>query len=175
MSFTHTVTPLPPPPSPLPSLSPSLLLPLPSPPSLPDTLALLHYGAHTNTAALALAISTNITMTMTNGVSSSSHVTELTDQVIEMLLVGEFSHNSVGLRCLLQALVKLSSLSGSASKAAIDTLLSLLPQFTGEWTVLAAIMWDYVHDQVNTCICCVMLWLSWQPVLVTCGVRWRRH
>lgn len=70
----------------------------------------------------------------TNGVSSSSHVTELTDQVIETLLVGDFSckATSLGMQCLLHALVKLSAVSGTASKSAMDTLLSLLPQFSGE-------------------------------------------
>lgn len=74
-------------------------------------------------------------MATANGVSSSSHVTELTDQVIEALLVGDFSSeaNGLGLRCLLRALVQLSSVSGSANKAALDTLLSLLPQFSGEF------------------------------------------
>ena len=77
-------------------------------------------------------------MATANGVSSSSHVTELTDQVIEALLVGDFSSeaNGLGLRCLLRALVQLSSVSGSASKAALDTLLSLLPQFSGEFPSL---------------------------------------
>ena len=72
-------------------------------------------------------------MATANGVSSSSHVTELTDQVIEALLVGDFSSeaNSLGLSCLLCALMKLSSVSGSASKTALDTLLSFLPQFSG--------------------------------------------
>ena len=104
---------------------------------LPDALVPLCYSTHTNTAALALSTTTNITMETnqaTNGVSSSSHVTELTDQVIETLLVGHFSAevNTVGMRCLLRALVKLSSVSGLASKSAMETLLSLLPQFSGE-------------------------------------------
>ena len=98
---------------------------------------LLCYSTHTNTAALALSTTTNITMATnqtTNGVSSSSHMTELTDQVIETLLVSDFSGevNLVGLQWLLHALVKLSSVNGSASKSAMDTVISLLPQFTGE-------------------------------------------
>lgn len=106
---------------------------------LPEVLLPLCYSTHTNTAALALSTTTNITMATnqaTNGVSSSSHMTELTDQVIETLLVSDFSDevNSVGLQCLLRALVKLSSVSSSASKSAIDTVISLLPQFTGEWS-----------------------------------------
>ena len=72
-------------------------------------------------------------MATANGVSSSSHVTELTYQVIEALLVNEFSSEttSLGLSCLLRALVRLSSASGSASQVAMDTLLSLLPHSTG--------------------------------------------
>ena len=100
---------------------------------LTDALALVHYSTHTNTAALALATTTNIAMATTNGVSSSSHVTELMDQVIETLLVGDFSEetNSLGMSCLLRSLVKLSSQDGSTSQSAMDTLLSLLPQCTG--------------------------------------------
>lgn len=69
----------------------------------------------------------------TNSVSSSSHVTELTDQVIEALLVGDFSSKATswGMQCLLRALMKLSAVSGAASRSAVDTLLSLLPQFSG--------------------------------------------
>lgn len=69
-----------------------------------------------------------------DGVSSSSHMTELTDQVIEALLVADFSGRStlLGMQCLLRSLVKLSAVSGAASKSAMDTLLSLLPQFSGE-------------------------------------------
>jgi integrator complex subunit 7 len=101
--------------------------------SLPDAIGSLQYSTHTNTAALVLVTITNIAMATANGVSSSSHVTELTDQVIEALLVGDFSSeaNSLGLSCLLCALMQLSSVSGSASKAALDTLLSFLPQCSG--------------------------------------------
>lgn len=106
------------------------------PPSL-DGLVPLCYSTHTNTAALALSTVTNIsveTNQTANGVSSSSHVTELTDQVIEALLVGDFSagSTSLGMQCLLRSLVKLSAVSGTASKSAMDTLLSLLPQFSGK-------------------------------------------
>jgi hypothetical protein len=98
-----------------------------------DAIGSLQYSTHTNTAALVLVTITNIAMATANGVSSSSHVTELTDQVIEALLVGDFSSeaNSLGLSCLLCALMQLSSVSGSASKAALDTLLSFLPQCSG--------------------------------------------
>ena len=100
----------------------------------------------------------------TNGVSSSSHMTELTDQVIETLLVSDFSDevNSVGLQCLLQVLVKLSSVSSSASKSAMDTVISLLPQFTGEWsdTVLGWPSNDYGPAQVSVYTFYLMLWLS---------------
>lgn len=69
-----------------------------------------------------------------DGVSSSSHVTELTDHVIETLLVADFSSKStsLGMQCLLRSLVKVSAVSGAASKSAMNTLLSLLPQFSGE-------------------------------------------
>ena len=103
----------------------------------------------------------------TNGVSSSSHMTELTDQVIETLLVSDFSDevNLVGLQCLLHVLVKLSSVSSSASKSAMDTVISLLPQFTGEWSDTRApvLGWpcsDYDPAQVSVYTCYLMLWLS---------------
>lgn len=102
--------------------------------SLSDTLVLLRYSCSTNIAALAVATLTNITMTTTNGVSSSSHVTELLDQVIEALLVGDYrspSH-SLGLHCLLNSLMKLCSVSDTASQSAVNTLLSLLPHISGQ-------------------------------------------
>ena len=98
-------------------------------------------------------------MATANGVSSSNHVTELMDQVIEALLVTDISSeaSALGLTCLLRALVLLSSVSGSASQTAIDTLLCLLPHSSRESTSSCSSF--SLSAQSDNCDCCVAHWL----------------
>lgn len=104
--------------------------------TLKDSLFLSCYSGNRNIAVYALGVVTNITLATTSGITnqgdSSQEVQEVGEVVVESLLVMDFSREESlrAFKVLLSSLVKLAT-NATISITALDTLLMLLPQFSG--------------------------------------------